>query len=51
MCLSVMPMTGIPLPFLSYGGSSMWSNTLAIALALNVGLRRASYQIESGTII
>ena len=50
MCLSVMPMTGIPLPFLSYGGSSMWSNTLAIALALNVGLRRASYQIESERI-
>lgn len=50
MCLSVMPMTGIPLPFLSYGGSSMWSNTLAIALALNVGLRRGSYQIEGDLI-
>lgn len=40
MCLGIMPVTGIPLPFVSYGGSAMITNMLAIGLALNVGLRR-----------
>ncbi len=36
MCLGLLPVTGIPLPFLSYGGSSLVTNFLAIGLVLNV---------------
>jgi len=44
MCMGVMPVTGIPLPFISYGGSSMLTNMLAIGMVLNVGLRRKTDQ-------
>jgi len=40
MTLGVMPVTGIPLPFISYGGSNLMANMLAIGLVLNVGMRR-----------
>lgn len=40
MTMGVMPVTGIPLPFISYGGSSLITNLLAMALVLNVGMRR-----------
>ena len=40
MCMGVMPVTGIPLPFMSYGGSAMLTNMIAIGLTLGVGLRR-----------
>lgn len=33
----LLPNTGMPLPFLSYGGSSMWVNMISIGLVLNVG--------------
>lgn len=38
MTMGLMPVTGITLPFLSYGGSSILSNMLAIALVLNVSV-------------
>lgn len=40
MATGVMPVTGLPLPFLSSGGSSLFTNCVAIGLMLNVGLRR-----------
>ncbi len=40
MCIGLMPVTGIPLPFLSYGGSSCVTNFLAVGLVLSVWLRR-----------
>ncbi len=40
MCIGLMPVTGIPLPFLSYGGSSVMTNFIAIGLVLSVWLRR-----------
>lgn len=40
MTMGIMPITGLPLPFMSYGGSSMWANMIAFALVLNVGMRR-----------
>ncbi len=43
MCVGVMPVTGLPLPFLSYGGSSLWTNTVLVALILNAGVRRFQY--------
>ena len=39
MCLGIMPVTGVPLPFLSYGGSSMFAVMLAVGLLQNVHLR------------
>lgn len=36
----LLPNTGIPLPFVSAGGSSLWSNMIGIGLILNVGMRR-----------
>ena len=44
MTVSVMPVTGLPLPFMSYGGSSMLVNMLSIGVVLNVGMRRHKIQ-------
>lgn len=40
MDIGLMPITGIPLPFMSYGGTSLMTNIISIALILNVGMRR-----------
>ena len=40
MCVGVMPVTGIPLPFISYGGSYMLTTVLSIGLIMNVWIRR-----------
>jgi rod shape determining protein RodA len=40
MTIGIMPITGIPLPFLSYGGSAMIVNCVMIGLLLNVHMRR-----------
>lgn len=40
MTVGVMPVTGIPLPFMSYGGTSLVTNMAGIGLLLNVYLRR-----------
>jgi rod shape determining protein RodA len=40
MVLGIMPVVGIPLPFLSYGGSSSVVNFCMIGLVLNVAMRR-----------
>ncbi len=39
MNLGIMPVTGVPLPFVSYGGTSMFASWLAIGLLLYVHLR------------
>ncbi|MBQ3156385.1 MAG: FtsW/RodA/SpoVE family cell cycle protein [Clostridia bacterium] len=41
MTLGLMPITGIPLPFLSYGGSNMTTNMGGVALVLNVTKNRS----------
>ena len=43
MCLNLLPVTGIPLPFFSSGGSNLLASYLAIGLVLNVRLRRKAY--------
>ena len=42
MTIGLLPITGVPLPFLSYGGSSMITNMIAIAIALNISARKSS---------
>lgn len=39
MVIGLLPVTGIPLPFLSYGGSNMLTNMMGIGLVLNVVMR------------
>lgn len=36
----IMPVTGLPLFFMSYGGSSMLTNMIALGILINVGMRR-----------
>lgn len=42
----IMPNTGMSLPFVSYGGSSMWTNMAAIGLVLNIGMKRSKSILE-----
>ena len=39
MAMGLMPMTGVPLPFLSYGGSSMFANLIGVGLLHNIHSR------------
>jgi rod shape determining protein RodA len=43
MTMGIMPITGIPLPFLSQGGSSLWTMCMGVGILLNVYLRRYRY--------
>lgn len=40
MTSGIMPVTGIPLPLISYGGSTMWTNMAGVGLLLSINLRR-----------
>jgi rod shape determining protein RodA len=40
MTMGIMPITGLPLPFMSYGGSAIIASFAAIGLAANVHMRR-----------
>jgi len=46
MCVGLMPVTGIPLPFFSYGGSSILTNMMAIGLMLSVRTRQKEIRFE-----
>ena len=39
MTMGIMPITGVPLPFISYGGSSMVVNMIALSFVMNVNYR------------
>ncbi|HET6486312.1 MAG TPA: FtsW/RodA/SpoVE family cell cycle protein, partial [Spirochaetia bacterium] len=43
MAMGVMPVTGITLMFLSYGGSSLWTAMMGIGILMNIGRRRMRY--------
>ncbi|MFY9377480.1 MAG: FtsW/RodA/SpoVE family cell cycle protein, partial [Peptococcia bacterium] len=40
MAIGIMPITGIPLPFVSYGGSALLANMIALGLLMNVNIYR-----------
>ena len=40
MNIGLMPVTGIPLPFISYGGSNLLTNMMVVGIVLNVHMRR-----------
>lgn len=40
MCIGVMPVTGIPLPFISQGGSALVTNYISVGILLSVSMRR-----------
>lgn len=43
MVMGFMPVVGVPLPLMSYGGSSVWTTIIALGLILNVGMRRTRF--------
>ena len=46
MCIGVMPITGIPLPFISYGGTNLVVNMAGIGLVLNVTYHKSSVDLS-----
>lgn len=44
MTMGVMPVTGITLPFLSYGGSSIISNMIAVGFIVNIAIKNRGVQ-------
>ena len=46
MNIGLMPITGIPLPFISYGGSAMLTNFARLRLLLSVSGRRNKKMFE-----
>ena len=40
MAMGLMPVVGVPLPFISYGGSSVLTTAIGVGLLLNVSMRR-----------
>lgn len=46
----ILPNTGMSLPFVSYGGSSIWTNMVAIGLILNVRKKETKSLFEGGLL-
>ncbi len=44
MVIGLLPVTGIPLPFVSYGGSNMLTNMMGIGLVMNVVMRSRQHE-------
>ena len=40
MTIGIMPVTGVPLPFMSYGVSALTTNMLSVGLLLNINMRK-----------
>ena len=46
MTLGLLPITGMTLPFISAGGSSMIASWMSVGLLINIGLRRPTFQLR-----
>lgn len=46
MAIQLMPITGLPLPFISYGGSSLLTSMLGVGIVLNVRSRTRKYMFD-----
>ncbi len=44
MTIQLVPITGLPLPFISYGGTALWSNMFAIGIILSIQFYRMRYK-------
>jgi rod shape determining protein RodA len=49
MTIGIMPITGIPLPFMSYGGSALMTDYVAIGILLNMVLQKDKYVFENAS--
>lgn len=47
MVIGLIPITGIPLPLMSYGGSSVMSTLLGFGLVLNISLKKKEYMFST----
>jgi rod shape determining protein RodA len=47
MAMSLMPVTGIPLPFISHGGSSLISICMALGLLQSISMRRDASRLRT----
>ena len=51
MTIQLLPITGIPLPFISYGGSSLMTNMLAMGLIFSIRYHHRTYMFSSSLSI
>ena len=47
MTIQLLPITGIPLPFISYGGSSLMGNALALGFIFSMHFHHQDYMFAS----
>jgi rod shape determining protein RodA len=47
MCIGLLPITGIPLPFISYGGSSLMGNMLGLGLIFSIRYHHKKYMFST----
>ena len=45
MTIGLMPITGITLPLVSYGGSSLLTTILSLGLVMNIGMRKTKIKL------
>ncbi|WP_430507678.1 FtsW/RodA/SpoVE family cell cycle protein [Rossellomorea marisflavi] len=50
MVIGLLPITGIPLPLMSYGGSSVLATMMGLGLIMNMSLKRKGYMFSESTV-